>query len=90
MDNSVVTAGLGEIRGLNGNGTKYNKKNALFNRTKKKVAKEVWSYTLAGVAQWTECQSTIQRVAGSIPHQGMCLGCRPGSQWGGAQGETTQ
>ena len=29
---------------------------------------------LAGVAQWTECWPTNQRVAGSIPSQGTCLG----------------
>ena len=35
---------------------------------------------LAGVAQWIECQTANQRVAGSIPSQGTCLGCRPGPQ----------
>ena len=33
---------------------------------------------LAGVAQWTEHQPVNQRVTGSIPSQGTCLGCRPG------------
>ena len=33
---------------------------------------------LAGVAQWTEHQPVDQRVAGSIPRQGTCLGCGPG------------
>ena len=37
---------------------------------------------LAGMAQWTECWSENQRVAGSIPSQGTCLGCRPGPQLG--------
>ena len=37
---------------------------------------------LAGVAQWIECQPVNQRVAGSIPTQGTCLGCRPGLQYG--------
>ena len=37
--------------------------------------------TLAGVAQWIECQPANQRVEGSIPSQGTCLGCRPGPQW---------
>ena len=37
---------------------------------------------LAGVAQWIEHQPANQRVAGSIPHQGIYLGCRPGPQWG--------
>ena len=35
---------------------------------------------LAGVAQWTECGPANQRVTGSIPSQGICLGCRPGPQ----------
>ena len=34
--------------------------------------------TLAGVAQWIECQSANQRVAGSVPGQGTSLGCRLG------------
>ena len=33
---------------------------------------------LAGMDQWTECQPANQRVTGSIPNQGTCLGCRPG------------
>ena len=33
---------------------------------------------LAGVPQWTECQPANQKVTGSIPSQGMCLGCGPG------------
>ena len=33
---------------------------------------------LAGVVQCTECQPANQRVAGSIPSQGICLGCGPG------------
>ena len=37
---------------------------------------------LAGVAQWIECQTANQRVAGLIPSQGTYLGCRPGPQWG--------
>ena len=35
---------------------------------------------LAGVAQWIEHGPVNQRVAGSIPCQGTCLSCRPGSQ----------
>ena len=31
-------------------------------------------YALAGVAQWIECRPENQRVAGSIPSQGTCLG----------------
>ena len=37
---------------------------------------------LAGLAQWVERQPANQRVTGSIPSQGKCLGCRPGPQWG--------
>ena len=37
---------------------------------------------LAGVAQWIELQPANQRVAGSIPSQDTCLGCRPGPQQG--------
>ena len=35
---------------------------------------------LAGVAQWIELRPVNQRVAGSIPSQGTCLGCGPGPQ----------
>ena len=37
---------------------------------------------LAGVAQWIEGWPMNQKIAGSIPSQGTCLGCRPGPQWG--------
>ena len=37
---------------------------------------------LAGMAQSTELQTVNLTVAGSIPSQGTCLGCRPGSQVG--------
>ena len=43
-----------------------------------------WTFTrgpveaLAGVAQWVEHWSVNQRVAGSIPSHGTCLGCRAG------------
>ena len=37
---------------------------------------------LADVAQWIECWPANQRVAGSIPSQGTCLGCGPGPQLG--------
>ena len=39
--------------------------------------------TLAGVAQQIGRQPANQRVAGSIPGQGTCLGCGPSSQVGG-------
>ena len=44
--------------------------------------KKVGERSLAGVAQWIECQPTNQRVTGSIPSQGTCLGCGPGPQGG--------
>ena len=53
MDNSVVTAGLGEIRGLNGNGTKYNKKMLYLIELKKKLQKKFgvppWLLWLSGL-----------------------------------------
>ena len=35
---------------------------------------------LVGVAQWIECQTANQKVVGSIPSQGTCLGCGLGPQ----------
>ena len=37
---------------------------------------------LAGVVQWIERRPAKQRVTGSIPSQGTCLGCRPGPHLG--------
>ena len=34
-------------------------------------------FSLAGMAKWIECWLVNQRVAGSIPSQGTCLGRRP-------------
>ena len=34
---------------------------------------------LASVAQWIDCCPVNQRIAGSNPSQGTCLGCGPGS-----------
>ena len=45
-----------------------------------KITSRVLFPALAGVAQWIECQPMNQRVTGSIPSQGTCLGCRPGPQ----------
>ena len=39
----------------------------------------------AGVTQWIECWSENWKVANSIPGQGTCLGCGPGSQLGGCE-----
>ena len=38
---------------------------------------KVLHLALAGVAQWIVCLPANQRVVGSIPGQGTCLGCRP-------------
>ena len=43
-------------------------------------AKKIGGEVLAGVAQWTEHGPVNQRVSGSIPSQGTCLGCGLGSQ----------
>ena len=40
---------------------------------------------LAGVAQWIECWPANQRVAGSIPSQGTCLGYWQGPQCGACE-----
>ena len=40
---------------------------------------------LAGVAQWIERQPANQKVTGSIPSQGTCLGFGPGPQYGEIQ-----
>ena len=43
-----------------------------------------WLYlSLAGVALWTEYRPANQKITGSIPSQGTCLGCEPGPQMGG-------
>ena len=45
--------------------------------------KEVKDPALAHVAQCIEGWPVNRKVAGSIPSQGTCLGCRPGPQGGG-------
>ena len=44
------------------------------------------SCALAGVAQGTECWPVNQKVAGSIPSQGTCLGCSLDPGWECARG----
>ena len=39
---------------------------------------DLYLFALAGVAQCIECRPVNQRVTGSIPSQGTCLGCWPG------------
>ena len=46
-------------------------------------------YSLAGVAQWTECQPANQRVASWIPSQVTCLSCRIRSPIGGVRSNHT-
>ena len=41
---------------------------------------EIKNTALVGVAQWIEGGTEKQRVTGSIPSQGSCLGCGPGPQ----------
>ena len=38
--------------------------------------------TKSGLAQWIEYWPVNRKVAGLIPRQGTCLGCRPGPQLG--------
>ena len=47
-----------------------------------KVFRNEQEGALDGVAQWIERWPLKQRVAGSIPSQGTCLGCRSGPQYG--------
>ena len=60
----------------------YKEISKLSNRKTDKAIKMCKStnLALAGVAQWIECRPGKQRVAGLIPSQGTCLGCRPGPQ----------
>ena len=39
-----------------------------------------YTSALGGVAQQIDCRPENQRVVGSIPSEGTCLGCRPGPQ----------
>ena len=45
-----------------------------------KLGMKLAAVALADMAQWIECGPANQRVAGSSPSQGTCLGCRPGPQ----------
>ena len=48
---------------------------------------KVFQLALAGVPQWIEHCPANQRVAGSIPSQGTCLGCIHGPQYGVHEGQ---
>ena len=43
---------------------------------------KIFDLAQAGVAQWIERGPVNQRVTGSIPSWGTCLGCGPGPQLG--------
>ena len=47
--------------------------------TPRYIINKIPKVALAGVAQWIEFWPVNQRVAGSIPSQGTCQCCRPGS-----------
>ena len=47
------------------------------------------SLALTGVAQWFGHCPTKQKVTGSIPGQGTCIGYRPGPGWGVCMGDAT-
>ena len=49
---------------------------------------KILEISLAGVASWVEGQHANQKVAGSIPGQGTCLGCGPGPWLGHVQEAT--
>ena len=53
---------------------------SLVGEPEKWVDDETDALALAGVAQWIVHQTVNQRVAGLIPSQGTCLGCRLGPQ----------
>ena len=50
-------------------------------------SKYIWP-ALASVAQCIECRPANRKVAGAIPSQGTCLGCRPGPQVGAYKRKT--
>ena len=60
-------------------GNKTLSPNPKINKFKKVFLKNILS-ALAGVAQGIEHGTVKQRVTGSNPSQGICLGCRPGPQ----------
>ena len=59
------------------------------NMKKRQLLEKTQETAMAGVAQWIECWPENQRVMGSIPSLGTCLGCGPGPQLGGRQEATT-
>ena len=76
-DNSVVkTTRRGLL--LSGGGKRGKKMRDIYNGVNKKNFLN--EQALAGVAQWIEHRPENQRVGGSIPSQGTCLGCGPGPQ----------
>ena len=55
-------------------GTKSAKQTSKQNITR---AIEIKNKVLAGMAQWIEHWPTNQKITGSSPSQGPCLGCKP-------------
>ena len=51
------------------------------------VEKKFWAP--AGVAQWIERQPVTWKIAGSIPGQGICLGCESGPRMGACERQPT-
>ncbi|KAF6074951.1 hypothetical protein HJG60_009361 [Phyllostomus discolor] len=51
--------------------------------------KKMWYTALDGVGQWIECRPASQGITGSIPSQGICLGCGPGPSRGRVRGNHT-
>ena len=49
------------------------------------IFKVMKNNVLAGVAKWIEHQPENQKVAGTIPSQGIHLGCRPGCLLGACE-----
>ena len=55
----------------------------------RQLSKCEWYSAPASLTQWIECWPANQRVTGSIPSQGTCLGCRPRSPVEGTWEATT-
>ena len=73
---------------LEGNGGKKGKTTTLSHvnlLTPGKQLKPASALALAGVTQWVAHLTANQRVAGSIPSQGICLGCGPRPQLGACE-----
>ena len=54
-----------------------------------KIFKKILFIALADIVQWIERGPANQSIAGSIPSQSTCLGCRPGPHCGAHKRQTT-